>query len=65
MELNTAPGMTDHSLVPMAAKALDISFEQLCVEILEMTMQRIQTTSVSNAVKSKAVSTTIDEGVVC
>jgi len=64
MELNTAPGMTDHSLVPMAAKALDISFEQLCVEILEMTMQRIQTTSVSNAVKSKAVSTTIDEGVV-
>lgn len=35
LELNTSPGMTDHSLVPMAAKAAGISFEQLVVRILE------------------------------
>ncbi len=34
LEVNTSPGMTDHSLVPMAAKQAGISFEQLVVEIL-------------------------------
>ena len=34
LEVNTAPGMTDHSLVPMAAKEAGISFEQLVVEIV-------------------------------
>ncbi|MBV1787091.1 D-alanine--D-alanine ligase [Marinobacterium sp. D7] len=34
LEVNTAPGMTDHSLVPMAAREAGISFEQLVVEIL-------------------------------
>lgn len=36
LEINTSPGMTDHSLVPMAAKAAGISFEQLVVRILEL-----------------------------
>jgi D-alanine-D-alanine ligase len=36
LEINTSPGMTDHSLVPMAAKAVGISYEALCVRILEM-----------------------------
>lgn len=36
LEMNTAPGMTDHSLVPMAAKVAGIPFEQLVVKILEM-----------------------------
>lgn len=36
LEANLAPGMTDHSLVPMAAKAAGLSFEQLVVRILEM-----------------------------
>ncbi len=36
LEINTSPGMTDHSLVPMAAKAAAISFEQLVLRILEM-----------------------------
>jgi len=31
LEMNTAPGMTGHSLVPMAARAAGISYEQLCV----------------------------------
>jgi len=35
LEVNTAPGMTGHSLVPMAAKAVGISYEELCVKILE------------------------------
>jgi D-alanine-D-alanine ligase len=35
LEANTAPGMTDHSLVPMAARAAGISFEQLAVRVLE------------------------------
>ena len=36
LEANTAPGMTDHSLVPMAARAAGISFEELVVEVLGM-----------------------------
>lgn len=36
LEINTAPGMTDHSLVPMAARAAGIDFPDLCVKILEM-----------------------------
>ncbi|MCU0869795.1 MAG: ATP-grasp domain-containing protein, partial [Burkholderiales bacterium] len=35
LEMNTSPGMTGHSLVPMAAKAAGISFEALVVELLE------------------------------
>jgi D-alanine-D-alanine ligase len=35
LEINTAPGMTDHSLVPMAARAAGIGFDQLVVRILE------------------------------
>jgi D-alanine-D-alanine ligase len=36
LEINTSPGMTDHSLVPMAAKAVGISYEDLCTRILGM-----------------------------
>ena len=35
LEINTSPGMTDHSLVPMAARAVGLSYEDLCVKILE------------------------------
>jgi D-alanine-D-alanine ligase len=35
LEVNTSPGMTDHSLVPMAARAAGLSFDDLCVRILE------------------------------
>jgi len=34
LEVNTSPGMTSHSLVPMAARATGVSYEELCVEIL-------------------------------
>ena len=36
LEVNTAPGMTDHSLVPMAARQAGMSFEQLVLNILEL-----------------------------
>jgi D-alanine-D-alanine ligase len=35
LEVNTIPGMTDHSLVPMAARARGMAFEDLVVRILE------------------------------
>jgi D-alanine-D-alanine ligase len=34
LEVNTSPGMTGHSLVPMSAKAAGISYEQLCLWLL-------------------------------
>jgi D-alanine-D-alanine ligase len=36
LEVNTSPGMTDHSLVPMAARHAGIPFETLCARILEL-----------------------------
>ncbi|WP_394193814.1 D-alanine--D-alanine ligase [Pseudoalteromonas atlantica] len=38
LEVNTVPGMTEKSLVPMAAKANGATFEQLVVRILEQTL---------------------------
>jgi len=35
LEINTSPGMTGHSLVPMSAKAAGISYEDLCVLLLQ------------------------------
>ena len=35
LEINTSPGMTGHSLVPMAARAAGLSYEDLCLRILE------------------------------
>ena len=36
LEINTSPGMTSHSLVPMSAKAAGLGYEDLCLEILAM-----------------------------
>ncbi|HYC35086.1 MAG TPA: D-alanine--D-alanine ligase [Usitatibacter sp.] len=36
LEMNTSPGMTGHSLVPIAAKAAGLGYADLCVRILEM-----------------------------
>lgn len=40
LEINTVPGMTSHSLVPMAAKARGMDFEQLCWHILAQTLSK-------------------------
>ena len=44
IELNTVPGMTDHSLLPMAAKVAGISFAELVLHILQTTMPQSPTT---------------------
>jgi D-alanine-D-alanine ligase len=36
LEINTAPGMTDHSLVPMAARTAGLEFPDLCLKVLEL-----------------------------
>ena len=38
LEVNTSPGMTDHSLVPMAARVAGLDFDALCLQILEQTL---------------------------
>lgn len=40
IEVNTVPGMTDHSLVPMSAKAAGIDFEELVVRVLSTSLGR-------------------------
>lgn len=39
LEINTAPGMTSHSLVPMSARAAGIAYPQLCLLLLEQTLK--------------------------
>jgi D-alanine-D-alanine ligase len=43
LEVNTSPGMTSHSLVPMAARAEGTSYEDLCVAILRSASLKIGT----------------------
>jgi D-alanine-D-alanine ligase len=43
LEINTVPGMTGHSLVPMAARAAGIDFAELCWRILETSFARERT----------------------
>jgi D-alanine-D-alanine ligase len=43
LEVNTIPGMTDHSLVPMAARAAGIEFDELAWRVLETSFSRRRT----------------------
>jgi D-alanine-D-alanine ligase len=40
LEINTVPGMTSHSLVPMAARAIDVDFDELVWRVLETSFTR-------------------------
>ena len=42
LEVNTSPGMTDHSLVPKAAAVIGIDYPELCWRILEMSMAPVR-----------------------
>ncbi len=42
LEVNTVPGMTDHSLVPMAARAAGIDFQALVLAILSQTLEAVR-----------------------
>jgi len=46
LEMNTVPGMTGHSLVPMAARAAGMSFDDLVLTILRFTLPAVEKTSV-------------------
>jgi D-alanine-D-alanine ligase len=45
LEVNTVPGMTDHSLVPMAAASAGIDFDQLVLKILDTTFNEIKSSN--------------------
>ena len=36
LEMNTSPGMTGHSLVPMSARAAGLSYQELCLQVLSL-----------------------------
>lgn len=42
LEINTSPGMTGHSLVPMAARAIKLSYEDLCVQLISAASLKIK-----------------------
>jgi D-alanine-D-alanine ligase len=42
IEINTTPGMTDHSLVPMAARRAGMDFEELVWRVLETSFARVR-----------------------
>jgi D-alanine-D-alanine ligase len=42
LEMNTSPGMTSHSLVPMGARAAGMSYTELCLEILSTACCKVQ-----------------------
>ena len=49
LEVNTSPGMTGHSLVPMAARAVGLSYEDLCVEVLASARLKTRRAQLSDA----------------
>ena len=49
LEVNTSPGMTGHSLVPMAARAVGLSYEDLCVEVLASARLKTRRAKLSDA----------------
>lgn len=51
LEVNTVPGMTDHSLVPMAAAAAGLSFTDLLIEILQSSSHENESKTLLNAAK--------------
>ena len=40
LEINTLPGMTETSLFPMAAKAIDLNFEDLIDKIIKLSLEK-------------------------
>ena len=52
LEVNTVPGMTDHSLVPMAAKANGVSFNDLVIKILQTSFKEDSNLSSDRCINS-------------
>ena len=53
LEINTIPGMTSHSLVPMAARAIGVDFDELVWRVLETSFTR-RPAAATTPVKRKA-----------
>lgn len=51
LEINTSPGMTGHSLVPMSARAAGLSYEDLCLDILKNASLDHQRPEAANSLK--------------
>ena len=49
LEVNTSPGMTDHSLVPMAARVAGISYDQLVLRVLALATPSMSVISATSA----------------
>jgi hypothetical protein len=49
LEVNTSPGMTGHSLVPIAARSVGLSYEDLCVELLASARVKTRRAKLSDA----------------
>ncbi len=54
LEVNTSPGMTGHSLVPMAARAVGLSYEDLCVEVLRSARLKTRHAKLADATPFKS-----------
>jgi D-alanine-D-alanine ligase len=54
LEINTIPGMTSHSLVPMSAQALGISLGELCEHVLQQRLNRISSVSWESQISRRA-----------
>ena len=64
LEVNTSPGMTGHSLVPMAARAVGLSYEDLCVEVLASARLKTRRAKLSDATnETQATDATEDRDV--
>jgi len=55
IEINTIPGMTDHSLVPMAAKEHGLNFDELVSAILKQTLENSSLHSIGNSMRPLSV----------
>ena len=49
LEVNTSPGMTGHSLVPMAARAVGVGYEDLCLRVLASARLKTRRASLADA----------------
>ena len=58
LEVNTSPGMTGHSLVPMAARAVGLSYPDLCVEVLASARLKTRRATLADATSAATSATT-------
>ncbi len=54
LEVNTSPGMTDHSLVPMAARATGVSYDELVMEVLAGASLKVRTVDMTSRTTAAA-----------